>query len=200
MFQLVEAIRIEDKKLHHIALHNQRFNLARTKLFGLHDAIDLRNHIQIPDNITTNRYKCRISTTDGIHIQVGITLYEQRKIESLKLVPVEKIDYAIKSNQRQALDLAFEQRGNCDDIIIVQNECLTDSWAANVILTDGFKWYTPNTPLLKGIQREYLISIGEIVERRISVKDLSFFNGVKLINAMIDFERAPFIKIENIIH
>ena len=38
------------------------------------------------------------------------------------------------------LDDLFEQRGSCDDILIVKQSCITDSYFANVVLGDGVSW------------------------------------------------------------
>ena len=199
MFQLVESIRIENKQLQHIDLHNKRFNRSRKKLFNCTGEIDLAHHIVLPGNLGNERYKCRVTTANGVNINVDITPYVQRKVESLKLVEMEAIDYSIKTDQRDALNEAFARRANCDDIIIVRNKCLTDSWAANLILFDGEKWVTPETPLLRGIQREFLLITNQITEQKITVADLGKFQTVKLINALIDFDRAPEIAIEKIV-
>lgn len=199
MFHLVESIRIEHQHLHHIELHNARFNAARKSLFSANDLIDLTEHIHIPEEISNERYKCRISTTDGMNLRVQITPYVQRNISKLKLVEMNDIDYSIKTDQRQLLDLAYQQRGSCDDVLIVKNKLITDSWAANVILFDGEKWLTPDRPLLKGIQREFLLSTNQIESQRISAQDLKYFKKIRLINALVDFERAPEVAIDQIV-
>ena len=198
MFHLVESICIERKVLHHIDLHNKRFNKARKKLFNADDWINLDDFIIITENLNDSRYKCRVSTSNGKNLKVEIVPYIQRKIETIKLIEVNDIDYSIKTDQRELLNSAYDKRGNCDDIIIVKNNCITDSWAANVILFDGKHWVTPNTPLLEGVQREYLLSTQRIITKRIYRKDLHFYQKIKLINALVDFERAPTIEIGKI--
>jgi len=200
MFRLVESIRIENKQVPLIQLHNQRLNQASKALFHTKNKIHLEDFILIPENISDLRHKCRVTTNDGEHFEVEITPYEQRKIESLKLVVANYIQYEFKTDQREELNMAFEKRAQCDDIIIVKNNLLTDSWAANIILFDGNKWLTPNAPLLKGIQREHLIRSGQIHCRKIQVQDLCHFQKIKLINAMIDFNRAPEISLQQVFY
>ena len=190
MFQLVESLRIEDRMLHHVDLHNRRLNNARRKVFGIKKPVDLNQVIQLPELMEKVRYKCRV-VTNGQEISFEISLYHQREIKSLKLVHVNNIDYTYKTDRREMLDKAFAERGSCDDIIIVKNKYLTDAWAANIILFDGKAWVTPSTPLLKGIQREFLLSKGLIAEEKIHYESLHKYQKIKLINAMIDFERAP---------
>ncbi|MFA9390417.1 MAG: aminotransferase class IV [Prolixibacteraceae bacterium] len=198
MYRLIESIRIENKQLQHIDLHNKRFNTARKSLFGLLREVNLIDHIQLPNHLTDQRYKCRITTSDGIKVEHEIRPYVQRKVESLKLVTLDTIDYSIKTDQRELLDDAYAKRGACDDVIIIKNNLLTDSWAANILLFDGEKWVTPDTPLLNGIQREHLLRMKQISLQRISIEDLKKFKKVKLINAMLDFDRAPEIPIHQI--
>jgi 4-amino-4-deoxychorismate lyase len=194
MCQLLESLRVENKKLHHTGLHNMRFNLARKTLFGKTDFIHLEDHIIIPNYITDQRYKCRI-VTNGEKIETEITPYVQREVKSLKVIHINKIDYSYKFLDRNQLDKAFEARGECDDIIIIKNNMVSDAWAANLIFFDGENWVTPNTPLLKGIQREYLLSTGKISEQAIPVSEIMNYKKIRLINAMIDLEHAPEIDI-----
>lgn len=195
MYQLLESIRIEDRVLHNIELHNKRFNMARKALWGQSNLIDLSTLINIPEEISNERYKCRI-VSNGQTFSVEIKPYVQRKIETLKIVFDNNINYTYKTSNRTQLDKAFAQRYNCDDIIIIKNNLLSDAWAANLILFNGEKWFTPKKPLLKGTQREYLLSTGKIFEQNIHLTDIKSFETIKLINAMIDFDRAPAINVE----
>jgi 4-amino-4-deoxychorismate lyase len=194
MYQLVESVRVENRQLHHIELHNQRLNRAMLRLFGTDRKIRLEEIIDLPTNLTENRYKCRV-TFSPESINVEIKPYIQREIKSLKIVHDNEIDYSFKSENRQQLDAAFEKREDCDDIIIIKNGCVTDSWAANILLFNGTDWITPDTPLLEGVQREYLLSQNRIRKQRVMVTDITSFQKIRLINAMIDLERAPEIII-----
>lgn len=197
MFQLIESIRIENRKLHHLDLHNARFNRAVSDLFGLSTTFNLKKYIKLPATLQTSRYKCRI-VFDGEKFSTTITPYQQREVKTLKLIEMNAIDYTYKTSNRILLDKAYAQKGNCDDVIIVKENSITDTWAANVILFDGSDWFTPSTPLLKGVQREYLLRNKMIHERVIKADDLPNFQKIKLINAMIDFERSPSITIDQI--
>lgn len=197
MFQLIESIRIEHKKLQNIVFHNARWNAARAHYFNIFDFQRIENFIEIPDNIDDGIYKCRI-TTNGIDINYTIDPYKMRVVNTLKIVHHPSIDYSYKTNDRELLSTLYNQRGNCDDILIFRNNLLTDSWAANVLLFDGKNWITPKQPLLKGVQRAILLHNKKIKEADISLKNLSMFEKIKLINAMVDFERAKEISINNI--
>lgn len=199
MFQVIESIQIENKKLHHIAFHNARWNAARAHYFNTSDFQKIEDFVKIPEAIDQNIYKCRV-TSNGIETNFTIEPYQLRSIKSLKVVHHPSIEYRYKTSRREILNELFEKRENCDDILIFRNNLLTDSWAANVLLFDGTNWITPKTPLLKGVQRAVLLHQKKIKEADILLNDLSKFKKIKLVNAMINFNQAKEIPINNIIY
>jgi 4-amino-4-deoxychorismate lyase len=196
MYPLVESVRIENRQLHHVELHNQRINLARQVIYKQYQPIDINSLVKIPEWITNDRYKCRI-TFYPEKSEYSITPYHQREINTLKIITDDTIDYSFKNENRFQLDAAYSRRENCDDIIIIKKGHLTDAWAANIILFDGKNWITPDTPLLRGVQREFLLQEVVIIEKEVKLDHLPSFQTIKLINAMIDFERAPVINVSN---
>lgn len=190
MFPLLETIRIENAKLPLIEFHNRRFNRTRREWYGITSNLNLEEIIKIPAGSENFRYKCRVLYNDKQE-QIEITPYRQRVVSSVKIVVADDVEYKYKSTYRSFLDRLFEQRGFCDDIIIVKNGMITDSWVSNLLFFDGKRWYTPDTPLLKGVQREYLLASGQIFEKSIPLSEIALYSKLRLINAMIDFERAP---------
>ena len=93
----------------------------------------------------------------------------------------------------------FAQRGNCDDVLIVKKEKITDSSYANVVFFDGKDWCTPKDPLLKGTCRARLLDQGRIKEAALGVEDLKKFQGLKLINALRDMNQ-PIIPINRLMY
>ncbi len=197
MSRLIESIRVENKKLQNIELHNKRFNEARKALFGLNDFVNIEKWVHIPETISNSLHKCRI-ISNGQSAEVEITPYKIRDINSLKIVECKHIDYKYKLEDRTLLNTLYKKRENCDDIIIVKNGFISDSWTANILLFRNNKWYTPALPLLKGVQREYLLTKGVIFEKQIHIEELNLYSKIKLINAMVDFERAPEISTESV--
>jgi 4-amino-4-deoxychorismate lyase len=84
------------------------------------------------------------------------------------------------------------------DVLIVKNGLITDTSFANIAFSDGNKWYTPDTPLLKGTQRAYYLAQGILTERRISPADLRGFTKARLINAMLDLNTGNDITMDNV--
>ncbi len=92
----------------------------------------------------------------------------------------------------------LQEKGECDDILILKNGKVTDTSIANIVFFDGNKWYTPEFPLLNGTTRERLVSEKKIILRDITFKQIKSFEGFRLINSMIDFENQELININSI--
>ncbi len=124
--------------------------------------------------------------------------YKPRAIKTLKLV-TGKPHYDLKYTDRTEIETLLREKGNCDDIIIVINGLITDTSFSNLVFKKGKQWLTPSGPLLTGTARARLIEQGIIQTAEIKTDDLGFYGGFKLINAMLDFESQPLMKMNAII-
>jgi 4-amino-4-deoxychorismate lyase len=97
------------------------------------------------------------------------------------------------------LEELFKLRAKADDILIIRNNLVTDSYYCNVAFWDGSSWLTPNDPLLRGTQRARCIELGLIKEQEITKEDIYTFEKICLFNAMIPFEEKIEIDIKNIL-
>jgi len=197
MCPLFETIKCNDGKLFNLEFHQVRFEKAQKGYFGISPQLTLSEKLEIPEFAKNGLFRCRVTYSKQID-KVEFLPHQFRQIKSLKLVEDNEIDYRFKYADRERLNLLFEKRGNCDDIIIVKNECITDSLAANLIFFDGEKWMTPETSLLPGTQRAKLLDEGKITECSITPEDIRKFEKVGLINAMQDLENMPVIELQNI--
>ena len=177
--------------------HELRYHSAYSKLFGESPKKSLLAGLQIPIEFQTGKVKLKIIYGQN-QKEFSFQLYKIQKIETLKIVHHNKLDYSLKCSERQTLNELFTLRENCDDVLIVKNGEITDTSYGNVIFFDGANWITPKNPLLKGTCRARLISDGKVSEQVIRVEDLRSLKGVKVINAMRDLEQKM-IPIENII-
>lgn len=197
MSPLVESIKMKDGILYNIEYHQDRMNRSLHELFPKAAAIDLSKElsgIQLPNS---GLYKVRVVYGPDVD-KIEAEPYTLRAVKSLKIVYHNHIDYHLKYTNRQLLNELYSQRESCDDIIIVKDGLVTDSFSANLLFFDGQKWLTPESPLLKGTQRQSLLDKGLILESHIPVNDLSSFQKVGLINAMIDFDEMPIIDTKDI--
>lgn len=194
MSPLLETLKLKDGALFNLAFHNDRLNAARKQYFGVDNALDLRDHIHIPEDKCSGLFRCRVTYAPDIQ-KIEFLLHEYREIKRLKLVVDNSIDYKYKYADRRHLQQLFELRGDCDDILIVKNGCITDSYTANPIFFDGSVWWTPDTPLLAGTQRARLLKEKMIFERRITPNGLHLYQKVGLINALQGLEEMPVVEI-----
>lgn len=195
MCQLVESVKLKDGVLQNLEFHQMRMNRSMDELFPDAEKIDLAKAISIPANCTSGVFKVRVVYGHRIE-QIEVESYTFRTIQSLKVVHHESIDYHLKYSDRQNLQELFARRGDCDDIIIIKNGLVTDSFAANLLFFDGEIWFTPEASLLKGTKRQFLIDRGIIFEKEITEADICRFQKVGLVNAMIEFEEMPVIEVK----
>ena len=197
MYPLVESMKLKDGLIQNLEYHQSRLNRSMDELFPEIKKINLNSEISIPEIYTSGIFKVRVLYRQTID-QIEIGPYDFRSIQSLKVVYHESIDYHLKYTDRQILQELYAKRSDCDDIIIVKNGFVTDSFAGNLLFLDGIKWFTPTTPLMKGTKRQLLLEQGLIVEKEIREKDIRNYQKVGLINAMIDFEEMPIVTVENV--
>jgi 4-amino-4-deoxychorismate lyase len=197
MCRLIETIKCKDGRLFNLPFHQSRFNLAGKEIFGITEETDLKDAIRIPPECSTGLFRCRVIYSKTIE-KIEFLHHEYRQVRRLKLVEDNKVDYRYKFANRQYLEELFSRRGDCDDILIVKNGCITDSFTANVVFYDGSRWWTPDTPLLAGTQRARLLHEGKIAACRITLSGLNRYKKAGLINAMQDLDEMPVIGMEKI--
>ena len=198
MCQLLETIKCAEGKLENLDYHQARFSLSRKIKFSDDDEISLKNQIQIPDFAKTGLFRCRVIYGKQID-RIEFVPPDYRSVTTLRLIECDDIDYQFKYSDRKKLEAVFEKRDECDDIIIVKNGWVTDSFAANLVFFDGEKWVTPDKPLLAGTQRARLLSEGQITSAGITKYDLKNFQKAGLINAMNNLGNMPVIEISKIV-
>ncbi len=167
-----------------IRSHNQRFNASRKQLFGILKEENLRKYIKPPLEYTKGLVKCRILYSRQIE-DIHYIHYAIKPIRSLQLVECNFIEYNHKFEDRKILDECMQQASKADDMIIVKNGLLTDSYYCNIALLQKGIWYTPETPLLEGTMRALLLKNKKIQTRNMAVHDMNAYTHVSLFNAMI---------------
>ena len=182
MSRFIESICCIDGKVKNLELHQRRVNQVVKAHFKGY-SIDLSEEIR--DVPAVGKYKLRVIYDQDIRMTEYVA-YTPKTTGSIRLVDGGTIDYSYKYEKRTELDHLFEQRDGCDDILIIKNGLITDAYYSNVALFDGSKWYTPSFPLLNGIKRQFLLAAGELIERNILQSEISDYEKISLINAMLD--------------
>jgi 4-amino-4-deoxychorismate lyase len=188
MSRLIETIRVSEGKAWNTDYH---FKRMRRSLLSW----DLR---QILDISLPSRgiHKLRI-VYDGNYFEHSVTPYTIRPVRSLKLVSNNDIVYDKKYEDRTELNEMFDRREGCDDILIIKDDLVTDVSHANIIFKRNDQWFTPDSFLLNGTMRQFLLDNKLIFEAHITPRDLSQYSHFKLINAMLRDE-APESEVLNI--
>ena len=198
MCQYFETIQLFQGHLRNLEYHQERFERTRREKLGIRNHPRLAEAIKIPRGLQQGLLKCRVHY-DQVIEHIEFEAQTEHKVESLRLVYSDSIDYSYKYADRSALEELYSQRGNCDDILVVKKGKLSDSFYANVVFYTGEEWITPDTPLLPGTMRASLMNRGLIREASVTPDDLKPFSSLKLINALNDWERARELPI-NAIH
>ncbi len=183
MSSYLETIKAVDGKIFNIFYHQKRYESVLNS-FGIQKYENLLEYLNPPQK---GLYRCRVVYSFDT-ISVTYHLYKKRDIQTLKLVYDDNIKYDLKSENRERLNDLFQQKNNCNDILIVKNRLITDTTIANIAFFKDGIWFTPKEPLLKGTTRARLLDEGKIVEKSIRVTDIFNYTQVALLNAMIDFD------------
>lgn len=189
MCRLIESICIQDGTARHLDYHEGRMQQARQELWGIREGISLRDQIRLSPKQWAGKLKCRVLYSRHIEA-VELVPYTVRSLRSFRLVQADYLRYAHKYEDRQWVSRlktgVFE-----DEIILLQENCITDTSYSNLVFYDGKQWVTPSTPLLPGVMRQSLLDTGKIKTTRLTTEDLSKFSAFKLINAMMNLEESP---------
>lgn len=198
MSPYIETISLQEGVLRNLPYHQARFERTRLRELGLSRHPMLEEIIQVPGGLDRGWLKCRVLYGEDIE-RIEYEPHIRRRINSLKLVYSDKIDYTSKKANRSELQKLYAERGSCDDILIVKEDCLSDSFYANTAFWDGTGWFTPDTPLLEGTMRAFLLDQNLLREARIRIEDLVKYSKVRLINAMNDLQEGPEITMDKVI-
>lgn len=186
MFPLFETICVHNSNMLHLQWHQKRVDFAFRTFFKTPPHL-LSRLIKVPSGFNKGIVKCRFLYNDT-EWYTEFSLYTPKKVRNLKMIDGELIEYEHKFTDRKAIITLFDQKGDCDDILIVKNGFITDTSISNIIFFNGREWHTPSTPLLKGTCRERLLLQQIIVEKEIRVTSLNSYSHFMLINAMNDFD------------
>jgi len=198
MYPLFETICVKNGIVQNLEWHQKRYETSYAQMYSKSPTDKLGANILIPKECEDGLFKLRIRYNEDDKKYV-FEKYISTSIETLKLVKADNLNYELKYSDRRPLNDLYKMKEGCDDVLITKNGKITDTSYANIVFTDGKKWFTPSTPLLKGTCRQRLLEEGRLFEKDISISELKYFIGFNLINAMNDLEENDFTKIENIL-
>lgn len=188
--------------IHNGTLLNTERHLSRMRQtaqhFGFSAPILPSLQTLLPEHLRNKKVKCRIVYNKRIE-EITFEEYTPRNISSLKLIEKTSLDYRFKFSDRKPLQELVSLKHPCDEILITQNGCITDTSYSNVVFRKENIFFTPDTYLLNGTKRQKLLQHGRIIEQRITTENIRTFETIYLINALLDIEDAVSLPCENII-
>ncbi len=192
----LETICIKNGIVQGIEAHQARMR-DTTLRFGFHapELPDLSAQVPIEFR-DSPKVKCSVVYHEQI-LNIMFTAYRQKKIDSLKLVEAD-VAYSFKYSDRSVLNTLLQQKGYCDEILIVKNDCITDTSFSNVVFSKNDQFFTPYSYLLNGTKRQQLLREKRIRETRVTTDNLHHFDKVYLINAMLDIEDSVWLSVGRI--
>ena len=185
MYPLFETLCIENGKIQNIDLHQARYERSLREYYGKSAVkiFNLFSLIQLPEPLQNRLVRCRIDY-NAETTQLQYFEYHKKIYRTFQPIICDDIKYGLKYSDRSLINTLFARRDASDEIIIIKNGKATDCSIGNLIFRQGKKWYTPDTPLLRGTQREKLLQEGKIQEITIYQEDIVNFDEIKIINAM----------------
>lgn len=199
MSRFIESIKIEDKKIFLLDLHQKRVN-ATFANFGKENPVDLQKIFKTLDHQENGLYKLRISYDLDKNYNTQLIPYAIPEINDFQLVVNNTFDYSFKFEDRRALEI-MKTQAKAEEIVIVKNNHITDTSFSNLLFLRGRDWYTPSSYLLNGVQRQFLLKSKKVKEAEITLQNLKEFTHFQIINAMNDFDDMfiyPIGKITNL--
>ncbi|MCG3665815.1 aminotransferase class IV family protein [Aliarcobacter butzleri] len=182
-----ETIKCEDFEVFNLDYHQKR--VANT--IGLN--INLQEYI---NPISEELLRCKLIYDENGVVDVLYFPYKKREIKSFKIIFDNEIEYSKKYLNRAKLDELYEKKDDCDEVIIIKNEIVTDTTIANIAIFYENSWITSKNCLLGGTTRARLLEEKKLFEKDITLDMLKNASKVALMNAMIGFDEIKDFKIK----
>lgn len=183
MLLFVESIKVQNGVSVNIDLHQKRFDDTRKHFFADTEPLSLQECLSDIPFDKDKTYKIRVIYESKI-IKVEYDVYVKRDIQKFKTVQMNDVYYYYKFLDRNLFDrielLPYEEA------IIVRDGFVTDSRYSNLVFFDGSNWVTPETFLLNGIKRQYLLQNNIIKTASIRLDDIHKYEKVSFINSMLE--------------
>lgn len=178
--EFIESICVENGEIKLLQYHQNRVNKTFETFFYNKTPFRLDEVLSKLEITQAGKVKIRIEYDKSIN-KIEYADYVAQSHPKFFLCEVTKFDYSFKFKKR---DFFNQFRGI--QPIFVQNNSITDCSYANLIFYKKGKWYTPDTYLLNGVKRQYLLYQSHIQEARITLENIFEFEKIGLINAMLD--------------
>lgn len=198
MLRFIESIRVEDQKIYLADLHQKRVNDTFSH-FGKAGTLEIGKIYKALNHEENGLFKFRIVYALDGSFRTQMIPYAIPEIDDFQLIVNNSFDYSFKFEDRKELE-KMKSSAKAEEIIIVKNNHITDTSFSNLLFRKGKEWHTPNTFLLNGVMRQYLLKNKKIKEAEITLQNLSDYSHFQMINALNDFDDMFIYPIEKIIN
>jgi len=136
MCLLLESIYLNNCLFRNLDYHEAIMKHAMRDLFNKAISFDLWTSLQRVEFPIQGLYKTRVIYDSEIR-KIEFVPYAIKPVRSLNLIHDNVIHYNHRFLDLSSLDQLFAKRGTADDILIIRNGLITDTWYANVIFQKG---------------------------------------------------------------
>ena len=197
MFPLLETVRFDNGRFSNIDYHIKRMKYSAKECLNDRLNFNTEEIFKLAEKENANKkglFKFRL-LYNAENYKTEFVKYSLPEIKTLKPVECNNIEYHCKFTDRKILNDLKSKKGGADDILIIKNGFVTDTSFSNIIFFDGKNWVTPDTPLLAGTQRAYLLEKRLIKTKEVKITDIQKYKKARIINAMIRFEDEVDVEI-----
>lgn len=179
----VESIKVKNGIFFNIEFHQRRFDETRKHFFVNTEPISLLESLSCMEFDENRTYKTRVIYGRRIE-KIEYDVYSKKLIQKIKIVEIDDIHYSYKFLDRSCFD-KIELLPH-EEAIIVKEGFVTDSRYSNLVFFDGLNWVTPDTFLLNGTKRQYLLDNNIIKAVPVKLENIYKYEKVSFINSMLD--------------
>ncbi len=192
--KFLESIKIADSKP-----QNLEYHLSRMQANGFKQDIEHLFHNSFPaSKFMGSLVKWRIIYDHKEIFSCEFLEYKLPTIKSLRVINSQDLNYSRKYLDRESINHLFSQRGNADDVLICKDGLVGDTSFCNTVFKRKEQLFTPDSPILAGTKRQFLIDNGLITPCKITIDDIQQFDGLFLINSMIELRDEAYISVSKI--
>lgn len=199
MYQFFESIKVEDQQVFLLDLHQKRVDETFASFGEDIPSLNLSEIIKAMEIDEDGLYKLRISYDIQRNYKTQLIPYAIPETDDFQLVIDNDLEYHFKSEDRKRFQ-TLKEKSPAEEVIIVQNGCITDTTFSNILFLKNKEWFTPKTYLLNGVMRQDLLRKKKIKEAEIALDTLKEYSHFQLINAMNDFDDMFIYPISKIIN
>lgn len=198
MSRFIESIKLENGIPFLLDYHQNRVNRT-LKAHKSSNHINLAGIIERLDLEEKGLFKFRIAYDLDGNFAFQAIPYAVAEVQSFSILEDISANYSFKFEDRNLFEL-LKSQSYTQEIIITKNHLVTDTSISNLLFLKENVWYTPNAPLLNGVQRQYLLDQNKILETEISVNDLNDYSHFQIINSMNGFNESFIYNIDRIVN